>query len=310
MHRDTHSYICLFCCVCLKEAIMHFIKRLLSLFFCILRLCLDYTAKGGGYLKAKDRRNNQVLPAVPYTKTWSTHQICYRFDDVPSEHCFVNGSCTFEPLHVDKRISRNSVHTVTFCGWSDPVPLGGSLDTASKIEHYVIRVNEVIPSKGTNKVDYTTNVLSVKVNTVTTEMTLNLPTDKPHLYCVTLEVKDVADNPRQCRRFVLTTPALSKLTSIFTLLLRHRKLSLDGKNTQATFVYLGRDISWMHSTAIIHFLTALGGSTWFYYWAVWTGRWRTTGVWNPECSWNRQIHGVMEIERWTIVVRNLNPWFD
>ncbi|XP_052788821.1 uncharacterized protein LOC128223586 [Mya arenaria] len=34
-------------------------------------------------------------------------------------------------------------------------------------------------------------------------MDLNLTADTPRLYCFTLEVKDVADNVRQCRRFVL-----------------------------------------------------------------------------------------------------------
>ena len=164
------------------------------------RLCVEYEARGGGYLKAKDRRNNKILPPVPYAKNIRNRQVCYLFDDVPPAHCSATRSCTFEPMHLNERISRNSVHTVTFRGWSDPVPPGGSV---SQIEQYEIRVNEVIPSKGTNKVDYSANVLSLKVNNVTTEMTLNLPSDKPHLYCVTLEVKDAADNVRQCRRFIL-----------------------------------------------------------------------------------------------------------
>ena len=32
---------------------------------------------------------------------------------------------------------------------------------------------------------------------------LNLTSYNPHLLCITLEVKDVADNVRQCRRFIL-----------------------------------------------------------------------------------------------------------
>ena len=83
------------------------------------------------------------------------------------------------------------------------MPTGGTSETASKIESFEIRVNEVLPSKGVHAVDYTTNFFSMKVNRTTTEMTLNLTSDKPHLYCVTLDVKDVADNVRQCRRFIL-----------------------------------------------------------------------------------------------------------
>jgi len=83
------------------------------------------------------------------------------------------------------------------------VPTPGAQVTSSKIESYEIRVNEVLPSKGMHKVDYTTNFLSMKVNRTLTEMTLNLTSDKPHLYSLTLEVKDVAGNVRQCRRFLL-----------------------------------------------------------------------------------------------------------
>jgi len=148
-------------------------------------------------------RNNTILPAVPYTKTVSYRQICYRFDNVPPEHCSVTGSCSLEPLHLDYRISRDPIHTVMFTGWSDPVPSGGMSLTASKIESYEIRVNKVLPSSSINTVDYTTNVLSMKVNHTTTAMTINLTSNKPIHYCLTLEVKDAADNVRQCRRFIL-----------------------------------------------------------------------------------------------------------
>jgi len=147
--------------------------------------------------------SHTILSAVPYTKTVSNRRICYRYDDIPPEHCSVTGSCSSEPLHLDHRISRDPIHTVWFTGWSDPVPTRGTPVTSSKIESYEIRVNEVLPGKGIHKVDYTNNFLSMKVNHTTTEMVLNLTSDKPHLYCLTLEVKDVADNVRQCRRFLL-----------------------------------------------------------------------------------------------------------
>jgi len=75
--------------------------------------------------------------------------------------------------------------------------------TASQIVSYGIQINEVIPSNGIHNVDYTTNILSMKVNHTTTELNFELNSDKPHLYCLTLEVKDVADNVRRCRRFLL-----------------------------------------------------------------------------------------------------------
>jgi len=143
------------------------------------------------------------MQATPYRKTTANRLVCYRFDNVSAEHCSVIGTCHTEPLQIDSRISRDAIHTVTFAGWIDPMPVGGSAVTASKIESYEITVNEVMPSVGVHKVDYTKNVLTMKVNQSTTAMTLNLTSDRPHLYCITLEVKDVADNVRQCRRFIL-----------------------------------------------------------------------------------------------------------
>jgi len=60
-----------------------------------------------------------------------------------------------------------------------------------------------MPSEDIHKVDYTNNFLSINVNHTITEMVLNLTSDKPYLYCLTLDVKDVADNVHQCRRFLL-----------------------------------------------------------------------------------------------------------
>ncbi|XP_052788798.1 uncharacterized protein LOC128223561 [Mya arenaria] len=166
-------------------------------------LCVEYEAKGGGYLKAKDTRTNADLSAKTYHKTEEHRTVCYRYDSQPPEHCSKQSTCIFEPLKINKLITRYTVHHVEFNGWIDPVPPGGASSTASSIEMYEIRVNEVLPSKGTLKVDYTTNVLSTKVNRTVTNMDLNLTSDKPRLYCLTLEVKDVAENIRQCRRFVL-----------------------------------------------------------------------------------------------------------
>ncbi|XP_052789886.1 uncharacterized protein LOC128224179 [Mya arenaria] len=165
-------------------------------------LCLQYEVKGGGYLKAKDTHHT-VYSAKPYRKNVEQRTVCYRYDSQPPEHCSKLSTCDSDPLYFDKRITRAYFHKVEFEGWVDPVPQGGVLRTASSIESYEIRVNEVLPSKGTLKVDYTTNVLSTMVNHTVTNMYLNLTSVAPRLYCLTLEVKDVADNVRQCRRFIL-----------------------------------------------------------------------------------------------------------
>ncbi|XP_052789244.1 uncharacterized protein LOC128223855, partial [Mya arenaria] len=167
-------------------------------------LCLEFEAKGGGYLKAKDTRTKtHNLNATSYHKTKEQRKVCYRYDSQLPEHCSKQYMCTYEPLQLNERITRSSVHNVKFNGWMDPVPPGGEPRTASSIESYEIRVNEVLPSKGTLKVDYTTNILSTKVNHTVKNMDLNLTSDTPRLFCLTLEVKDVADNVRQCRRFIL-----------------------------------------------------------------------------------------------------------
>ena len=49
----------------------------------------------------------------------------------------------------------------------------------------------------------TSKAFTKKVNTSVNQLTLNITTNTPKLYCVTLEVKDVADNVRQARRFFL-----------------------------------------------------------------------------------------------------------
>ncbi|XP_052789246.1 uncharacterized protein LOC128223857 [Mya arenaria] len=167
-------------------------------------LCLKYEVKGGGYLKAKDTRTHTDDSAKPYQKTVKQQTVCYRFDNQPPEHCSKLSRCGSEPLHLDKQITRSYLHNVEFHGWIDPVPPRGASHTASSIESYEIRVNEVMPSKGTLKVNYLSNVVCSKVNHPITNMNdLNLISDAPRLYCFTLEVKDVADNVRQCRRFVL-----------------------------------------------------------------------------------------------------------
>ncbi|XP_052791867.1 uncharacterized protein LOC128226010 isoform X2 [Mya arenaria] len=166
-------------------------------------LCLTYEAKGGGFLKAQNVKHT-ILNAVPFKKQTTERTICYRYDSQPPEHCSKLLTCGSEPLQVDKRITRSTLHHIEFNGWVDPVPRLGASRTASKIESYEVRVNEVMPSNGTLKVDYTYNVIpSTIVNHTVKSMDINLTANAPRLYCITLEVKDVADNVRQCRRFVL-----------------------------------------------------------------------------------------------------------
>ncbi|KAH3708862.1 hypothetical protein DPMN_068321 [Dreissena polymorpha] len=83
------------------------------------------------------------------------------------------------------------------------MPVGGGNYTASSIESYEVRVNEVPPSNGTLRVDYSKTTLGTNLTSEIHTCSLNLTSYSPRLYCITLEVKDVADNVRQTRRFML-----------------------------------------------------------------------------------------------------------
>ena len=166
------------------------------------RLCVNYEAKGGGYLISVDLTTRINSSPVAYTKTKSTRRLCYRYDISKPKHCKQDGSCSYEPLRISKIITRSPVTTASFLGWKDPVPTHGNNAHASGIESYQITVNEVTASKNVLKVD-TGVVYTKKMNSSTTSINLNLTSEKPKLYAIYLEVKDVADNVRQTRRFVL-----------------------------------------------------------------------------------------------------------
>jgi hypothetical protein len=130
-------------------------------------------------------------------------ELCYRFDNTSPKHCREKGNCSYEPIQFESRVIRSTDIDVEFKGWYDPVPTGGNSIHASSIESYQITVNEVTMSTYNIQVNYMTNVYTKKVNFKEKKISLNVTSEKPILYCVTLEVKDVADNVRQARRFIL-----------------------------------------------------------------------------------------------------------
>ncbi|KAL4219902.1 hypothetical protein ACF0H5_020314 [Mactra antiquata] len=167
------------------------------------RLCFHYEAKGGGYVKGYDFTKNTILAAEPYDKTVATKVICYRYDGAPPRHCLSYKNCTSylsEPLQISQRIIRYPVIQVGLEGWFDPVPLNGKPEQASGIESYTITVNEVA-----NGIVSTDKIFDVTLNKTTKSTSLNLTSvdGKPRLYSILLEVKDIADNVQQARRFVL-----------------------------------------------------------------------------------------------------------
>lgn len=154
-------------------------------------------------MKRKDFRTNKVLDPLPYKKTSSEETVCYRYDDTKPQHCLLSVSvpCSnaeTEPIQIAKRVIRNSIIPLEFTGWIDPLPIGGSIAHASGIETYEISVNEVV-----NGIVSTSKVFSQKLGLSNTSLILNLTSNLPRLYAINLEVKDVADNVQQARRFVL-----------------------------------------------------------------------------------------------------------
>ncbi|XP_053381645.1 uncharacterized protein LOC123528459 [Mercenaria mercenaria] len=182
------------------------------------RLCVQFEARGGGYVKRNDFRTQTVKTPLPYQKTSTTETVCYRYDDAKPQHCLVTRTCSLgekEPIQISHKVTRTSIIPVSFSGWKDPIPVGGNTSHASDIESYEITVNEV-----NNGIVDSGKVFSCKMNHTQTTLTLNLTSDSPRLYSVNLEVKDAADNVRQARRFVLydsTTNITSRPDKPFTV---------------------------------------------------------------------------------------------
>lgn len=110
--------------------------------------------------------------------------------------------CTDEPIQIQSRITRSTNTTVTFTGWRDPIPYRGTSFHASSIELYTISVHEVNPLNGTLDVGLGSVFKATETGSIT-GVDLYLESDKPKLYAIILEVKDIADNVRQARRFML-----------------------------------------------------------------------------------------------------------
>ena len=148
---------------------------------------------------------NVISGPVPYQKTTVSKIICYRFDNASPMHCLYNNRCKEEPIQIDKRITRSTSFPVSFSGWLDPIPTGGVTSHSSGIQSYEIRILEVPPAKTNFTVNPTVKPVFLKtVDNNVDNLLISLNNSaKPALYCIMLEVKDVADNVQQARRFVL-----------------------------------------------------------------------------------------------------------
>ena len=179
-------------------------SRLLDIYYLICRLCLSYGAYGGGFLISIDTSVYYQPRSAPvsYWKKMTSKTVCYLYDDKQPQHCLETGPCTSIPLALDKRVSKTPNIGVDFRGWLDPIPAAGTDIHASGIELYQITVNEVTVSNTVLKVG-TSAVFTHSVDMNGHRITLDMPTGTPKLYCVSLGVKDFADNVKQARQFFL-----------------------------------------------------------------------------------------------------------
>ena len=158
------------------------------------------------FLRTVDTTQAYISPSSPkpYQKTETTKLVCYRYDATGTQHCLEIGNCLFDPLKLETRISRSPTIYARFDGWFDPFPSGGTTTHASSIKSYKIKLNDMYVSKDIVKVNTVNKAVFAKtVNATETSLMINISSDKPQLFCVTLEVKDVAGNIRQARRFFL-----------------------------------------------------------------------------------------------------------
>ena len=172
---------------------------------------MEYIAYAGGYLKPQEPPEIVALENVGKTEA-----VCYHFDATVPRHCFAAGvQCDADsnPLMLETRISRSPNIAVRWKGWFDPSLSDGKTVHQSGLESYTVVVNEVVTSDTTLKVD-TSSVFSETVNINEGQITLAVDTISPKLFCVTLEVKDIADNIGKARRFFLYDDTSYILSSI------------------------------------------------------------------------------------------------
>ena len=166
-------------------------------------LCLWFYANGGGFLKT----TAYPFPNV-YDKTEILVKRCYLYDASAPVHCtetpeYEQCNLDSNPLVLETRISQSTNIDVQWQGWIDAYSSDGNSVHNSGIELFTVIVNEMMNSNDVLMLD--TGVMFTKtVDSSTTQLTLDIPTPStPKLYCVTLEVKDYADNVGKARRFFL-----------------------------------------------------------------------------------------------------------
>ncbi|OWF42246.1 Hemicentin-1 [Mizuhopecten yessoensis] len=219
------------------------------------RLCLRFHPKAGGRFISKNMQTHSTR-TERYTKTERYRDLCYIYDSAKPEHCSVISSCTDETLTASSRITRSGIISLSTSGWTDPFPAGGNTLHSSGIESFRLTIHDVKESGSHNlfmdsgKVAGTTDIDMIQNSMIS----LQLPEHEPALYGLLLEVKDVANNVRQTRRFILyDNSSLIKVDSTYKL-----HVSSAAVNTNYTWQTAHRDVcvSWRdryYNNKFVHF---------------------------------------------------------
>ncbi|KAK7101794.1 hypothetical protein V1264_020121 [Littorina saxatilis] len=165
------------------------------------RLCVDIHARSGGHYGSYN-----TFESLPNSK-----RICFLHDTSKPVHCSEKTpTCNSQPLKLSTRLTKVPVVEVRVEGWEDPIPVGGSSETASKIDKYVLEVHKVdINGQRLNVQENAIKDLTVEWEAEQTTTgsvyvrSVSLPAEEPLLYAIILEVLDKAGNVGYSRRLVL-----------------------------------------------------------------------------------------------------------
>ena len=221
------------------------LNNFLTVLTCVFSsLCLWFNANGGGFLKAT---------AYPFPKVYDKTEIlvkrCYLYDASAPVHCtetpkYEQCNMDSKPLVLETRISKSTNINVQWQGWIDAYSSYGNSVHNSGIELFSVTVNEMMNSNDVLMLD-AGFIFTKTVYSSTTQLTLGISTPStPKLYCVTLEVKDYADNVGKARRFFLydNTSHLcnSNDENKFYFSSAVAEPNTNGNQTPPTFVLRGR----------------------------------------------------------------------
>ncbi|KAK3589130.1 hypothetical protein CHS0354_017096 [Potamilus streckersoni] len=166
------------------------------------RLCLVFTAFGGGFFKTSNLQSHSVSGKHLFRRTKSSQEKCFRFDDAKPVHCSVSSKCSNEahPLYVSQRITENESVNISFDGWEDPTPLGGHKYAASGLDKFIVHLHY---AKELDSSITTGDHIEEKEIQKNITMHHFIFPKEPAIYIIKLEVHDVAGNVQETRRVVL-----------------------------------------------------------------------------------------------------------